>query len=456
MATLNRPRLFRAPAMLTAAGWRQDVGFRVDVHGSIEQLTAGTGEAAEVTLPGAVIPGMVNVHSHIHQRLMAGLSARRADQSDSFWTWRRQMYRTLELLDDERLGVLAAWGFMELLEGGYTAVGEFHYPHHLAAATPAESARRILASAAQAGCALTLLPVWYRYSGFGRQPPDAAQARFVLSRDELIDLIIELREGVDDHVCRIGVAPHSLRAVDVADLPALLERVGDGPIHMHIAEQPDEVVACREHSGLEPLDLLERHLDLDRRWCLIHATHVPAARLNALAATGAVLGICPSTEADLGDGLFPVAEFLSAGGRVAIGSDSNIETSAAAELRLLEWGQRLRLGQRNVLAADKDGLGTALWRHTARSGADALGLPAGSLEAGRRADFVVLQGQHPLLAGLTPQQQLDVLVTAGMPGMIESVWVGGCRRVSEGRHLDRDALRPAFLDLRRALALSDS
>jgi formimidoylglutamate deiminase len=447
---VNRPGLYARHALMPD-GWREDVTLALDDAGLIAEIVPGR-EAGAIELPGPVMPGMVNVHSHIHQRLIAGLTGRRGGGPDSFWSWRERMYQAVEQLDGDGFADLAAHAFMELLEGGYTSVGEFHYPHRLDGQAPLTTARQVLSAAGRAGCGLTLLPVWYRYGGFERQPLAERQRAFALSLDELVDLVATLRDSIDRNLQKVGVAPHSLRAVDARDMPELVERIGPGPFHLHISEQPAEVAACLEHHGCRPVAWLLRHLAPDARWCFIHATHADESEWRALAKAGSVVGLCPTTEADLGDGLFPAAEFRAAGGRIAIGSDSNVVTRAAEELRLLEWGQRLRLNARNVLCDDDEPIGRALWSESARAGAEALRQPVGELAVGRRADLLVLDAAHPMLAGLSCDEQLDTFVTANEPGMIDEVWVAGRARVRGGRHVDRDGLEARVAELRQRLA----
>ncbi len=440
--------------VLLADGWREDVTLEIDSNGLIESVRSGCGPGGE-RLPGTVLPGMVNVHSHIHQRLIAGLTGRSAGRGDSFWSWRERMYEAVGLLSGDDFRDLATWGFIELLEGGYTSSGEFHYPHRLGGQSPAQTAEQVLDAAGQAGCGITLLPVWYRYGGFGRRPLASRQQAFGMAQTELVELVVSLQRAAGG-LQRVGVAPHSLRAVDARDLPALLEGIPDGPVHLHVSEQPAEVEACLRHHGCRPIEWLLRHVEPDERWCLIHATHASEGELEALAERAAVIGICPTTEADLGDGLFPVREYLDRGGRVAVGSDSNLVVSAAEELRLLEWGQRLRLHQRNVLCDAPEHVGTGLWRHVAASGAHALDQPAGALAEGRRADLVVLDESHPLLAGLPAEDMLDSFIFSHAPGMIDQVHVAGRRVVAAGRHPARAELAGRVAELRRRLVSATS
>lgn len=439
------------PSILMTQGWREDVTLELDSRGFISAVVQGCQPGAQ-RLPGPVLPGMVNVHSHIHQRLIAGLTGMGGGRDDSFWSWRERMYEAVAMLSGEDFEALATYAFMELLEGGYTVTGEFHYPHSLGGQSPSQTAQQVIQAAARAGCALTLLPVWYCYGGFGRQPLGERQRTFGMSLDDIVSLVSELKETLDDRLERVGIAPHSLRAVDARDLPELAARIGEGPIHLHISEQPAEVAACIDQHQCPPVDWLLKHVDPDQRWCLIHATHASDAERKALAERAVAVGICPTTEADLGDGLFPLREYLDDGGRVAVGSDSNLVTSAAEEIRLLEWGQRLRLNQRNVLCEAGEHVATALWRQLARTGAEALAQPAGELRQGRRADLVVLNSAHPLLAGLPAPEQLDSFVFSHQAGMIDQVWVGGRQFVREGSHPARAELEGQIAALRQKLA----
>ena len=452
MAAPVTPKRIHCPWLLTPSGWRADQVLGLDDKGMIVDVL-GDDEQADVRLPGPVIPGMVNVHSHAHQRLMAGLSGRRSKGAGSFWSWREQMYAAVALLSPQDLALLASWLYLELLEGGYTCQGEFHYPHRLAGADALASSTALVNAAEQVGCALTLLPVWYRYGGFGKAAVAERQAPFILEAADYLGLAHQLDSlAVGRPQLRVGVAPHSLRAVAVEELADLLPELPGRPIHIHIAEQPAEVQSCLEHHGCRPVTWLSRHIDLDSRWCLIHATHVDAAELKHIAASGSIVGLCPTTEADLGDGLFPAADLLDQGGCMAIGSDSNLHTSAAGELRLLEWGQRLIRHQRNVLVSPAGRhIGSSLWQHAAGHGARALDQPAGRLEPGRRADLVVLAADHPLLRGLPPDAMLDTWIMAEQPGMVDQVWVAGQCHVEAGRHRLRDALEAGFVELRERL-----
>lgn len=445
--------------LLTESGWKSRQRVNISPDGLIESIQDADQTTADHQLNGWVVPGMANVHSHAHQRLIAGMTGWREPGQSSFWSWRQQMYRVLDELTANDLRTVAAYLYAELLEGGYTSTGEFHYAHRLNGASPMESSLALLDAANASGMALTLLPVWYCYGGFGRIPLDERQRSFTLSGDEIEELIGSLMQEVgqkrrsDYHV--IGLAPHSLRAVELKDLGALLDRLPQLPVHLHIAEQTGEVESCLEHSGKRPIELLCASGLPNSDWCLIHATHCIAAELDRLAQADVVVGLCPSTEADLGDGIFPAAEWQLRGGRLAIGSDSNVMTSAPGELRQLEWSQRLTLQQRNVLIeSGASHLGTSLWCQASKGGARALRQTAGLLTIGCRADLVQLRADHPMLQGLSPDQALDSFVMSNQCDMIDSVWVAGRCKVRGGRHLDHESLSEAFADLRGRLMAS--
>jgi formimidoylglutamate deiminase len=395
---------------------------------------------------------------------MAGLTERRADAASSFWTWRDLMYRFAARISPEQVYDLAAWLYVEMLKGGYTSVGEFHYLHHDAGgrayADRAEMSHRIVGAARASGIALTHLPVLYQYSGFGAKPPLAAQARFVHSTDAYLSLVRELHDiykGMPD--VRIGAAFHSLRAVDPAAIEASLAALpqvdAGAPIHIHVAEQRREVEECVSWSGKRPVQWLLEHARPDSRWCLVHATHLDQAEVGALAASGAVAGLCPTTEANLGDGIFPAAEYLdgAAPGVFGIGSDSHVEVSVCAELRMLEYGQRLTLARRAVLASTSEpSPGTRLFNAAAMGGARALGIDAGRIAPACRADLVVLDRAHPSLWNRTAQQALDAWIFAGDAACVRDVMVGGTWRVRERRHAQEEALAARYRAAQAALA----
>jgi formimidoylglutamate deiminase len=431
---------------LTPEGWRTNVRLTL-ADGVFAAIEAGAAAEPGDEACAIALPGMPNVHSHAFQRAMAGLAEIRGQQADDFWTWREAMYRFALTMNPDQAQAVAAQLYVEMLEAGFTRVGEFHYLHHdkdgSPYAAPAEMAQRIAAAAEEVGIGLTLLPVFYAHSDFGALPPTPGQRRFVTSLDAYGRLLDDCR-AIASRIpgANAGVAPHSLRAVAPHELDALIGMARGGPIHMHIAEQTREVEACLAATGARPVDWLFDHAAPDQRWCLIHATHMTEGETTRLARSGAVAGLCPITEANLGDGIFNAPEFIAAGGAFGIGSDSNIEIGVARELRQLEYAQRLRLRARNVLARAGGSTGEALLQGAVAGGGRALDAPAG-IAPGRSADLVTLDMDHPALAGRAPGQCLDALIFAGATA-IDGVWVRGRKLVAGGRHRDRAPIARRF------------
>jgi formimidoylglutamate deiminase len=451
---MSRPHAtFWAPSALLGDVWVDGVRIHVNEIGDVASIDSGGPHPGDQRLPGAVIPGMPNLHSHAFQRALLGRTQRKGPGDDSFWTWREAMYGSLDHLGPVEVEAITAWLCVELLEGGFTQLGEFHYVHHQPDGTPyadrAELARRVIAGARTAGMGLTMLPVLYAASGFGPLPPSHGQRRFIDSADGVLRLIDALRPECGPDL-RLGLAPHSLRAVPPEALEeALVGLPSDAPVHIHIAEQTAEVRACQAWSGKRPIAWLLDHHDVDGRWCLVHATHLDADELDRVARSGAVVGLCPTTEADLGDGVFPATDLIAGGGHYGVGTDSHVGRSAPAELRLLEYGQRLRDQRRiRVLGPEDAHAGAALWRDAARGGAQALGVLAGSIAPGHRADFVSLDPEHAVLEGLSGDALLDGLVLGQGDTAVHTVVSGGRVVVEAGRHHRRDALRAPF---RRAI-----
>ena len=438
---------------LLPGGWASDVRISI-ADGCIANIAEGVDAQPGDDRRAIGLPGMPNLHSHAFQRGMAGLAEVRGPDDDSFWTWRETMYRFVDRLDPAGLRAIAALAYAEMLETGFTRVGEFHYLHHDPAgapyADPAELSHAIVAAAADTGIALTHLPVFYAHGGFGGSPASPAQRRFVNDIDGFACLLEAVRYGtasLPDAV--VGIAPHSLRAVTQDELAQLQPLAGAAPIHIHIAEQVREVEDCLAWSGQRPVEWLLDHAPVDERWCLIHATHMTDAETAALAASGAVAGLCPVTEANLGDGLFPASAFQAAGGRFGVGSDSNVLVDMTEELRLLEYGQRLSARARNVMAAGPDrSTGQDLFDAALRGGAQALGAPAG-LAIANAADMVALDRDHPSLEGKTGSTILDALLFAAGRTAIDTVWRQGEIVVKNGRHVQRDAIVAHY---RQALA----
>jgi formiminoglutamate deiminase len=430
---------------LLAEGWAERVRMTAR-DGRIVALTPDAVPEVGDMRHGVALPGTANLHSHAFQRGMAGMAERRGPGADSFWTWRDVMYRFANAIGPDQLEAIAALAFVEMLEAGFVRVGEFHYIHHdrdgTPFANPAEMGTRLVAAAAETGLGLTLLPVLYMASGFGGVAPKIEQRRFVHSVDSYARLIEASRAAVAGFAdARVGVAPHSLRAVTPEGLYAALAAGADGPVHIHIAEQIGEVGDCLHHSGARPVEWLLANAPVDARWCLVHATHVTPAELAGVARSDAVVGLCPITEANLGDGVFPAADLLAAGGRFGVGSDSNVLVDLAQELRSLEYSQRLTHRARNLLSsADCPSTGRTLFDAARRGGAQALGSGGHDLAPGARADFVTLDLSHPTLAGRGGDALLDAFVFADGRGMIDGVWCSGRQWVHGGRHVAREAV----------------
>jgi formimidoylglutamate deiminase len=434
---------------LLPSGWAQNVGIDIE-NGTIAAVHLAADQGDRERLTGIALPGLPNVHSHTFQRGMAGLAEIRGPENDSFWTWRQVMYRFLGLLTPDDVESIAAYAMMEMLEGGFTALGEFHYLHHDIDGRPyanrAELADRIVSAASETGMGLTLLPVFYAHGGFGGVAPADGQRRFVSDISGYIRLVEKARTAVralDDAV--VGIAPHSLRAVAPEALSRVLSAVSGGPVHIHVAEQTREVDDCIAWSGQRPVAWLLDHAPVDDRWCLIHATHLDADETRRLAASRAVAGLCPITEANLGDGVFEAPAFVAAGGRFGVGSDSNIEISAAGELKQLEYSQRLVRRARNVLA-QKEGQSTGRTAYDSAlvGGASALARMIGAIKVGCRADLVVLDRQHPDLASASGDRWIDAYVFVVGKSAIDTVIVGGKTVVRGGRHHRRERIRDAF------------
>jgi len=446
-------RLLAADA-LTPEGWKRDVAIDIAADGTIAKVAAGAqGKGAEC-VAGPMLPGMPNLHSHAFQRAIAGRTGRASVEGDSFWTWRQAMYAFLDRIDADAFEAIAAQAYVEMLKAGYTAVAEFHYVHHdpqgAPYADPAELARRIIAAATGTGIGLTLLPVFYAHAGFGGTPPAAGQRRFVHTIDAYARLIATLARDAKAAGWNLGVAPHSLRAVTPEELAAVVALAPHAaPIHIHAAEQAQEVAACVSWSGARPIEWLLDHAGLDARWCIVHATHMTPEETTRLAASRAVAGLAPTTEADLGDGTFAARDYADAKGTFGIGSDSNTIIDPFAELRQLEWSQRLARQARNVLATADAPVGQALYAAAARGGAQARAGSAGVIASGGRADFVVLDADAPALA----EQPLDAMLDAAIFGPcrrpVRDVMVGGRWIVRDGRHRHEDAI---FARYRASLA----
>lgn len=446
-------RVFAATALLPD-GWASDVLLEVDEEGWIRRVEKGALPDGAERLAGPLLPGMPNLHGHAFQRAMAGLAERASIHDDSFWTWRDVMYGFVRRLGPEEAEAVAAQLYVEMLEAGYTAAAEFHYLHHAPDGSPyaerAEMALRHVAAAEQVGIGLTLLPVLYARSGFGGTAPAPTQARFINNLDHFFRIVERLHEEAAGRPnFAVGIAPHSLRAVTSEELREAVSTVRAlnalAPIHIHVAEQTREVADCMVWSGARPVRWLLDNQPVDRHWCLIHATHMDASEIGDLATSGAVAGLCPTTEANLGDGVFPAVDFIGAGGRWGIGSDSHVSVDPWSELRLLEYGQRLLRRRRNLLRPPEGGsVGRYLYEGALEGGAEACGRPTAALAVGKRADLLVLDSRSPALWKKTDDQLLDAAIFAASGGVVRDVAVGGRWVVREARHPLREKVAADF------------
>ena len=424
-------------------GWHDGTKFQLDLNGRIEQARNGG------TINQRVVPGIANLHSHAFQRAMAGMAERQEHAEDSFWSWREAMYRFAQRLDPDRMRAVAAQLYVEMLEAGYTTVCEFHYLHHAPDGRPyddpAAMSRALIAAANDTGIRLTLLPVLYMTPGFAGGELDPRQKRFGHDVDAYLQLLERLR-GEQGDMVKVGCALHSLRAVPPDAMRQVLEALpADCRIHIHIAEQVAEVEQCLEHRGARPVQWLLDNAGVDARWTLVHATHLDDAELAGIAHSGATVAICPTTEANLGDGLFRLSDYLAAGGRLGIGSDSNSSISPVEELRWLEYGQRLATQRRNIaVRPDSPSVGQTLLHSVATSAADSTGHGVGTLVPGHYADALVLDVGAPQFAGADDADAIDRWLFSGNRNLVRETWVGGRCLVEKGRHMRADSIATAY------------
>lgn len=434
---------------LIGSEWGRDVR----VHhqdGRIVRVEQGTPPEPGDVQVDTLLPAPANLHSHTFQRAMAGMTETRAAGRNSFWTWRSLMYQFVATITPEQYQAIAAQVFVEMQEAGYASVGEFHYVHHRPDGAPydrlSELSQRVFAAAEQTGIGLTHLPVLYSYGGAGCADLGQGQARFGNDVDRFQALVAEARQAAAalPGDTRVGIAPHSLRATSPDDLAQALTIHEGQPIHMHIAEQPQEVVDIQAWLGARPVEWLLDNVPVNRQWCLIHATHMTETETADMAHTDAVAGLCPITEANLGDGPFNGPDYLAAGGAFGVGSDSNVCISLTEELRMLEYSQRLRDLGRNLMVTGEGSVGATLYTGAARGGAQALGRGAGVIAEGELADLVAIDGTDPALVALRDDQLLDGLCFAAKDRVVTDVWSAGRHRVKEGRHVAREAVEAAY------------
>lgn len=454
-----------APSALLPDGWADNVLIEIDKDGwivGVDSFKATHNSESEAELlTGPLIPGMSNVHSHAFQRAMAGLTERASGKKDNFWNWRETMYRFQEDLSPEDMEALAAQVYVDMLKGGYTSVGEFHYIHHQPDGTPypdrAEMSQQMIKAALETGIAITHMPSLYAFGGFAQTAPADGQKRFLNTVTGVMDIIraVHTEYGHTPQVS-VGFAPHSLRAVSpemlTESVSAFRSIIKDGPIHIHAAEQAAEVEGSIAWSGKRPVEWLLANADIDTNWCFIHCTHMNDAEILGLAKSGVVAGLCPTTEANLGDGIFPLVEYFEAGGTFGIGSDSHITVNAFEELRWLEYVQRLVRRERTLIKNHEiPSVGAMLLEKTLAGGAQALGRKSGKIEAGYRADFLVLDPDLPQMTGKVRDHLIDAAVFASGTNPIRDVMSGGKWAVRNRRHKREDHILERFRDVMKKL-----
>jgi formimidoylglutamate deiminase len=447
---------------LTDDGWAENVRIEID-DGRIVKLRKDSRADDDDFVAGIVIPGLANAHSHAFQRVLAGHTEQRGPTDrDNFWTWRSRMYALAGQIDAAAMKAIARQAYTEMLATGYTSVAEFHYLHN----EPGESGPSvtmfdaIVEAASEAGIRLTYVPVLYERAGFAEPLPTEDQKRFALTVDQLIEhyeRASSIAGSINGGIFQTGIGAHSLRAVSadsLAQISAIAKR-DHVPMHVHIAEQQREVDQCISVLGARPVEWLLENYDVDENWCLVHATHIDDMEIESIARSGAVVGLCPSTEANLGDGLFPLQPFLERDGRIAIGSDSHVSINPFEELRWLEYGQRLISQSRNVAAIGQQQTGRSLFELAAQGGAIACGQQSGRLSTGSNADLVVLDDDSPMLAGHTKRSFLDALVFSGFALPIDRVMVNGQWQVIDGKHEGEEAARMDYAAAAEKLRIAE-
>ena len=442
---------------LIKKGWMDNVRLTVRA-GKVDSVSENVTPEPSDFMAGVVIPGLCNAHSHAFQRALAGRTEERSPAGqDNFWTWRERMYELAGVLDADALAAIACQAYAEMLASGYTSVAEFHYLHRQRGADDKDDVmfHAIRAAAESSGIRLTYVPVLYERAGFDQPEPEGYQRLFALDLDSFLEHHSRVNEHTTDRI-HVGIGAHSLRAVSQESMQAIADAsVAAGiPVHLHIAEQQREVDQCLSSYGQRPVRWLLENFAVNERWCLVHATHLDVDEVEDLAATDAVVCLCPSTEANLGDGLFPLHDFLSAGGRIAIGSDSHVSINPFEELRWLEYGQRLASRSRNIASLQEPHVGRELFSRALEGGLQASGQTTRGLQVGAPADLVAMYDEDPMLVGHGAASLLDALVFSGYRLPIERVMVNGEWRVVDGDHINRGDTRRAYADTLRRIGIA--
>jgi formiminoglutamate deiminase len=443
--------LFAELALISEA-WAKNVRVSVDMKGIITAVESGVEPNQHDTLlrNRILLPAMANLHSHSFQRAMAGLTEKRVEKQDSFWSWRKLMYSFLERLNPEHVEAIAALVFMEMLESGFASVGEFHYLHHQQGGQPyeniAETSSRIIAAAKQTGIGLTHLPVFYMQGGLDGKELAQGQLRFGNNTEQFLRVLEQIEKQMHDasEDFLLGMAPHSLRAVSPEALKEIVKTRKSGPVHIHISEQLKEVEDVQNYYGMRPVNWLLENVSVDSQWCLVHATHMTSEETVNLAESGAVAGLCPITEANLGDGIFSGTDYISAGGKYGVGSDSNVRISLAEELRMLEYSQRLVRKERNVMTDISGSVGKSLYISSLKGGAQALSRNSGSIASGQWADLLTLDSDALAVFGSAEDEILDRWIFSGDDSLVRDVWSAGRQMVIDGRHIKHEQIEQKY------------
>ncbi len=443
--------LFAEHALL-ADGWGSNVRIGVDEAGRINAVEPDCQPGAvDVVLKSRLLlPAPCNLHSHAFQRAMAGMTEYRSARHDDFWSWRKLMYRFLDVLTPDHIEAIAALVYVEMQEAGYAAVGEFHYVHHQPGGGSydniAELSERIFAASTLTGIGLTHLPVLYSYGGAAKAPLNGGQLRFGCDPERFARLheAATSAMGALDSDSAMGVAPHSMRALDPDYLKTIAATYANGPLHIHAAEQVREVEDVQAWLGARPVEWLLNEAGVNERWCLIHSTQMNEQETLGLARSGAVAGLCPITEGNLGDGIFNGSDYLANAGHFGVGSDSNVKISVCEELRQLEYSQRLRHKARNIMTVGEQSTGEVLYRNVLAGGARAMQRDNGVLAVGKLADMVAINTDHVSLCGLSGSQLIDGWIFAADDGVVSDVWSAGRHCVQDGRHRQRDSVESRY------------
>jgi formimidoylglutamate deiminase len=452
-------QIFYAKRAYIEQCWQENVQISVDEQGIISAIKSDISEKNVPWINGPLIPGMPNLHSHAFQRAMAGLTEfAHAEQQDSFWSWRDKMYGMVDRLSPEHIRSITQYLYIEMLKAGYTSVAEFHYIHHDEQGKPyadiAEMAKQISAAADTCGIGLTITPALYSWSNFNDQPATHGQRRFINTTEQYLTLQQATAHAVSAKSHQYtGICFHSLRAVNSQQINEVLTAIPtDRPIHIHISEQQKEVNDCLQWRGLRPVEYLYQHHTVDERWCLVHATHLTENEIQLIAQSKAVVGICTTTEANLGDGFFPLPEYLKLQGRFGIGSDSHVSVNVPEEIRWLEYEHRLKTQQRNCLLNGRSGSsGKMLYQNALIGGAQALGQPVGAIAVGKRADWLVLDAKNPFVATADSSAIFDRWLFGNTQQLITDVAVGGKWVIQNGHHAAEDSTNESFIRTLHAL-----